>query len=65
MKKQLQEKEEEMNKKINDIVTKERKNLVARQKMEIDNMRKQNQKELEVNYDHKSNILIKFILDNS
>ena len=36
MKKQFHEKEEELNKKMNDAIIKERKNLNARQKMEID-----------------------------
>jgi hypothetical protein len=48
MKKELQAKEEEMNKKINDAIIKERKNLSARQKMDIENLRKQQQKEIDV-----------------
>jgi len=48
MKKELQAKEEEMNKKINDAIIKERKNLIARQKMDIENLRKQQQKEIDV-----------------
>ena len=48
MKKELQEKEEEMNKKINDAILKERKNLNTRQKMDIENLRKQHQKEIDV-----------------
>ncbi|CAF0979938.1 unnamed protein product [Rotaria sordida] len=45
MKKEFREKEEQMNQKINEAVIKERKNLNARQKMEIENLRKQHQKE--------------------
>jgi len=48
MKKELQDKEEEMNKRINEAIIKERKNLNARQKMELDNLQKQHQKEIDV-----------------
>jgi hypothetical protein len=48
MKKELQEKEEEMNKKINEAILKERKNLTERQKMDIENLQKQHQKEIDV-----------------
>lgn len=33
---------------MNDAILKERKNLLARQKIEIDNLRKQHQKEVDV-----------------
>ena len=49
MKKEFQEKEEETNKRINEAVLKERKSLNTRQKMEIENIRKQHQKEIDVN----------------
>lgn len=48
MKKELQLKDEEMKKRVNDAVIKERKNLTTRQKMEIENLRKQHQKEIDV-----------------
>ena len=48
MKKELKEKDEEINKKINEAIIKERKNFNARQKMEIENLRKQHQKEIDV-----------------
>jgi hypothetical protein len=48
MKKELQEKEDETNKKINEALIKERKSLNVRQKMEIENLRKQHQKEIDV-----------------
>ncbi|CAF3097264.1 unnamed protein product [Rotaria sp. Silwood2] len=47
IKKEFRQKEEEMNQKINEAVIKERKNLNARQKMEIENLRKQHQKEID------------------
>ncbi|CAF2218958.1 unnamed protein product [Rotaria magnacalcarata] len=47
MKKELRKKEEEMNAKINDTIVKERKSIGARQKMEIENIRKQHQKEID------------------
>lgn len=37
-----------MNKRINDAIIKERKNLTSRQKMEIENLKKQHQKEVDV-----------------
>jgi len=37
-----------MKKRINDAIIKERKNLTTRQKMEVENLRKQHQKEIEV-----------------
>ena len=49
MKEELPEKKEEINKKINDAVMKERKNMNERQKIEIENIRKQHQKEIDVN----------------
>lgn len=48
MKKELQDKEEEINKKINDAIIKERKSISARQKMETENLKKQHQKEIDV-----------------
>jgi hypothetical protein len=48
IKKELHEKEEEINKKIDEAIMKERKNLNARQKMDIENLRKQHQKEIDV-----------------
>jgi hypothetical protein len=48
MKKELETKEEEINKRINEAVLKERKNFNARQKMDLDNLRKQHQKEIDV-----------------
>jgi molecular chaperone GrpE (heat shock protein) len=68
MKKEFQEKEEETNKKINEAVLKERKNLNTRQKMEIENIRKQHQKEIDVNIlFRQTTFIIMFwpILDNS
>ncbi len=50
IKKELHEKEEEINKKIDEAIMKERKNLNARQKMDIENLRKQHQKEIDVIY---------------
>ncbi|CAF1132072.1 unnamed protein product [Rotaria sp. Silwood1] len=47
MKKEFRTKENEMNQKINEAIIKERKNLSARQKMEIENLRKQHQKEID------------------
>ncbi len=44
-----QEKEEEIKKRINDALIKERKQLNDRQKIEIENIRKQYQKEAAVN----------------
>ena len=42
-------KDEEMNRKLNDAIIKERKNFAARQKIELENLRKQQQKEIDVN----------------
>ncbi|CAF0839896.1 unnamed protein product [Didymodactylos carnosus] len=47
MRDQMNIKEEQLNRKINDQIMKERKNIAARQKMEIENIRKQHQKEVE------------------
>lgn len=47
-KKEMIEKEEEINKRLNEAIAKERKSLNARQRMEMENLRKQHQKEIEV-----------------
>ncbi|CAF4318846.1 unnamed protein product, partial [Adineta steineri] len=47
-KKELKAKEDEMAKKINDAVMKERKSLALKQKMEIENLKKQHQKEIDI-----------------
>jgi len=66
MKKELQEKEEEMNKKMNEAIIKERKTLTARQKMEMENLRKQQLKEIDVIYKFILKIIrIVFFADNS
>ncbi|CAF1315038.1 unnamed protein product [Adineta steineri] len=48
VKKELKAKEDEMAKKINDAVMKERKSLALKQKMEIENLKKQHQKEIDI-----------------
>jgi hypothetical protein len=48
MKKELPEKEEEINKKINDALMKERKHINERQKNQIEKIRKQHRKEIAV-----------------
>ena len=53
MKKEMIEKEEEVNKRLNEAITKERRSLNARQKMEVENLRKQHQKEIEVRVEEK------------
>jgi hypothetical protein len=50
MKKELEAKDEDINKRINEAVVKERKSLSARQKMDLENVRKQHQKEIDVIY---------------
>jgi hypothetical protein len=50
MKKQLPVKEEEINTRINEAIMKERKNLNLRQKMEVEIIRKQHKKEIQVNF---------------
>ena len=47
-KKELQEKEEEIHQRINEAIMKERKSVNVRQKMEVENLRKQHQKEIQV-----------------
>jgi hypothetical protein len=49
MKKELPQKEEQINIRINEAIMKERKNLQLRQKIEIENIRKQHRKEIQVN----------------
>jgi hypothetical protein len=49
MKKELPQKEEQINIRINEAIMKERKNLQLRQKIEIENIRKQQRKEIQVN----------------
>jgi len=67
MKKELQEKEEEMNRKMNETILKERKNLTAQQKIDIDNLRKEHHKEIDViqKFIQKFLELIGFFLGNS
>ena len=48
MKKELEAKDDDINKRINEAVVKERKSQSARQKMDLENLRKQHQKEVEV-----------------
>ncbi|CAF1156877.1 unnamed protein product [Adineta ricciae] len=47
LKKELKSKDEQMNKRINDAIMKERKNFTSRQKMEIENLKKQHKKEVD------------------
>jgi hypothetical protein len=49
MKEELSVKDEQLNKKINDALMKERKHINVRQKIEIENIRKQHKKEIDVN----------------
>ena len=46
--KALEDKEAEMKSKLNDAIAKEKKILIAKQKMEIENLRQQHEKEIEV-----------------
>ena len=48
MTKEFEEKEEEMKKKLNEAILKERKAFAGRQKMETENLRKQHEKEIDV-----------------
>jgi len=50
-----------MKKRINDAIIKERKNLTTRQKMEVENLRKQHQKEIEVMKNFILKIFIKYL----
>jgi molecular chaperone GrpE (heat shock protein) len=50
-----------MKKRINDAIIKERKNLTTRQKMEVENLRKQHQKEIEVIKNFILKIFIKYL----
>ena len=48
IRKESEEKEEEMKRKVNDSILKERKNLLAKHKMDLENVRKQHQQEIDV-----------------
>lgn len=63
MRKEFEKKEEELNAKFNENILKERKNLLAKQKMEIENLRKQHQKEVDVR--RKSNLQIEIFAFSS
>lgn len=48
IRKEFEIKEEEMNNKISESILRERKTLVGKQKLEIENLRKQHEKEIDV-----------------
>jgi len=50
-----------MKKRVNDAVIKERKNLTTRQKMEVENLRKQHQREIEVMKNFILKIFMKYL----